>query len=73
MPNTEHNPRDLAELAARRRARELHNDLLRWTVSYYDNDDDVLQHFVCHAGNYDHAVEQALNAYPDCEIIEVIN
>ena len=30
MPNTEHNPRDLAELAARRRAREIdpfHNAL----------------------------------------------
>lgn len=35
--------------------------------------DDYSIFFECEAENFDHAVEQALNAYPDAELLECVD
>lgn len=46
--------------------------LLEYKVTYVNaKDGDFHQYFFCHAVNEQHAKEQCLNAYPDCQIIEV--
>ncbi len=45
----------------------------RYTVIYVNPSEglDLHQFFKCQADDEDHAEEQCLNAYPDCEVIQV--
>lgn len=41
-----------------------------WLVIYIEpSEGRFQQYFNCHADNEDHAIEQCVNAYPNCEIV----
>lgn len=49
------------------------SDLILYKVSLHEHKDDKFTlFFYCSAEDEDHAEEQAMNAYPDGEVIECI-